>query len=51
MENSYVDIGTQRVLEHTTTSVNSFWLLKKKQVGTKHLIKSSHFFINHKKIE
>ena len=50
MENLYVDIGTQRVLEHTTTSVNSFWLLKKKQVGTKHLIQSSHFFINHKKI-
>ena len=29
MENSYVDIGTQRVLEHTTTPDNSFWLLKK----------------------
>ena len=24
-----MDIGTQRVLEHTTISVNSFWLLKK----------------------
>ena len=29
MENSYVDIGTQRVLEHTTIPVNSFRLLKK----------------------
>ena len=29
MENLYVDIGTQRVLKNTTTSVNSFWLSKK----------------------
>ena len=28
MENLYVNIGTQRVLEYTTTSVNPFWLLK-----------------------
>ena len=49
MENLYVNIGTQRVLEYTTTSVNPFWLLKQ-AVGTKHFIQSSHFFINHRKI-